>query len=123
MEAFPEAANIVKGRELAQLSQKIEEGTGKYRWLGHITSEGKALDVLRILTRSMYGFSDVKIDNISIEEKEIRLDGRTSSFETVDKLEKKLAGTGYFKAIKLVGAKTDKKEKAVKFNFAIEKNL
>lgn len=123
MEAFPEAANIVKGRELAQLSQKIEEGTGKYRWLGHITSEGKVLDVLRILTRSMVGFSDVKIDNISMEEKEIRLDGRTSSFETVDKLEKKLAGTGYFKTIKLVGAKTDKKEKAVKFNFAIEKNL
>ncbi|MFQ5976433.1 MAG: PilN domain-containing protein [Candidatus Hydrothermarchaeales archaeon] len=61
------------------------------------------------------------MDNISVEGKEIRLDGRASSFETVDRLEKKLTDTGFFKTIKLVGAKIDKKDKAVKFNFAIEK--
>jgi len=122
-EAFPQSVNPIKGRELAQLSQKIEEGVGKYRWLEHITREGTVLDVLRLLTRSIVEFSDVKIDNISMEEKEIRLDGRASSFETVDKLEKKLASTGFFKTVKLVGAKIDKKDKAIKFNFAIEKNL
>ena len=38
----------------------------------------------------------------------------------MDKLKEDLTGSGYFKEIKLVGAKMDKKEKAVKFSFALE---
>lgn len=121
LRAFPEVTNIIKGRELAQLGHKIDEEMNRYQWLENITNDGTVLNVLMILTKSIHGFSDVKIANISVEGKEIRLDGRASSFETVDRLEKKLTNTGFFKTIKLVGAKMDKKDKAVKFNFAIEK--
>lgn len=119
---FPATEVIVKGQELAQMSQKTEEETSKYRWLENLTGGGKALDVLMVLTKTISGFSDVKIDDLSIEEKEIRLHGRTASFETVDKLKQKLTGTGYFKIVRLVGAKMDKKKEAVRFNFALEKN-
>ena len=80
------------------------------------------LDVLKVLTGTVSGFPDVKIENLSIEENEIRLHGRTASFETVDKLKQKLTGSGYFEVVRLVGAKMDKRKKAVRFNFALEKN-
>jgi general secretion pathway protein L len=119
---FPKTGIIVKGQELAQMSRKIEEETGKYTWLEDLTGGGKALDILMVLTGTISGFPDVKIDNLSIEENEIRLHGHTASFETVDKLKQKLTGSGYFKIVRLVGAKIDKKKEAVMFNFALEKN-
>ena len=64
----------------------------------------------------------MQIDNLSLEGKDIRLDGRTSSFEAVDRLTNRLNKSGDFKNIKLVGAKMDKRENAVTFNFALEKN-
>ena len=120
--AFPGASKIIKGRELTQFSQMIEVEMGKYRWLEGLSSHGTVLDILKALTNSIQSFPDVKIDNLSIEGKEIRLDGHTSSFETVDSLEKKLKATGSLKMIKLVGAKMEKDEQTVKFNFAIEKD-
>ncbi len=119
---FPETGIIVKGQELAQMSRKIEEETGKYKWLEDLTGGGKVLDVLMVLTGTVSGFPDVKIDNLSIEEDEIRLHGRTASFETVDKLKQKLTGSGFFQIVRLVGAKMDKKKEAVRFNFALERN-
>jgi general secretion pathway protein L len=119
---FPKTGLIVKGQELAQMSRKIDEETGKYKWLEDLTGEGKALDILMVLSRNVSGFPDVKIDNLSIEENDIRLHGHTASFETVDKLKQKLTGSGYFKVVRLVGAKMDKKKEAVRFNFALEKN-
>jgi hypothetical protein len=53
---------------------------------------------------------------------EINVDGRASSFETVDRLKEKLTNSGVFETVKLAGAKTDKKEKVVKFNFGLEKS-
>ena len=118
---FPETGLIVKGQELAQMSRKIEEETGKYKWLEDLTGEGKVLDIIMLLSSTVSGFPDVKIDNLSIEENDIRLHGHTASFETVDKLKQKLTDSGYFKVVRLVGAKMDKKKEAVSFNFALEK--
>lgn len=123
LRTFPDAKNIIKGRELDQMRQRIEEESGKVRWLEHMSGKATVLHVLKVISESLVGFTDVTLDNISIEGKEIRLDGRASSFETVDKLEKKLLGMGFFNTIKLVGAKMDKKAQAVTFNFAAERRL
>ncbi len=50
------------------------------------------------------------------------MDGRTASFEAVDRLTGRLTKAGQFKNIKLVGARMDKKDNAVTFNFALERN-
>ena len=122
LHAFPQTKTIVKGRELTQMKQKIDEEMGKYQWLEESTEKASTLDILMILSRSIPNSLDVKVDNILIEGNEIRLDGNASSFETVDNLEKALKGEGRFKTVKLVSAKIDQKGKGVKFNFAIEKD-
>ena len=121
-DAFPDMKNIIKGRELAQMDQKIAEEREKYRWLEDIIGGGKVLDPLLVVSKIVSELPDAKIDNLSIEKGKIRMDGQISSFEMVDRLEKRLAGTDFFKDIKLVGAKMDQKDGAVKFNFVMEKN-
>lgn len=120
--SFPEAARIVRGRELAQLEQMIAGETGRYQGLDEATAKEKTLDVLLKLTRIISEDPEVQIDNLSLEAKDIRLDGRTASFEAVDRLTSRLTKAGDFKNIKLVGAKMDRRENAVTFNFALEKN-
>lgn len=120
--AFPESKNIIKGRELAQMKQKMEQEAERSRWLEDVTRERRVLDPLLVVSKTISAFPDAKIDNLSVEEKKIRMDGQISSFEMVDKLKKRLSGTGFFKDIKLVGAKMDQKGAAVKFNFVMERN-
>jgi general secretion pathway protein L len=122
VQSFPEVGKIVKGQELVQLEQKIAEATGQYQGLEEVTGKEKTLDVLLKLTRIISEDPEVQIDNLSLEGKDLRLDGRTSSFEAVDRLTNRLTKAGDFKNIKLVGAKMDKRENAVTFNFALEKN-
>jgi len=121
-DTFPETKTIVMGQELAQMKQKIDEERGKYKWIEDSTGGEKVLDVLTVLSRTISGFSGLRLDNLSIEEKEIRIYGRASSFETVDRLKHKLSSAGFFATVRLVDAKMDKKEKMVGFNFALEKN-
>ena len=121
-ETFPEMKTIIVGQELAQMKQKIDEEKGKYKWIEDLTDDGKVLDVLTVLSRTISGFSGLRLDNMSIEENEIRIYGRASSFEIVDRLKHKLSNTGFFSIIRLVDAKMDKKEKMVGFNFALEKS-
>jgi len=122
-EAFPDAAQrIVRGQEVAQLEQKITEEMSQYQGLEEAAGREKILDVLFSLSRIISEDPDVQIENASMEGKDIRIDGRTGSFEAVDRLTGRLTKSGQFKNIKLVGARMDKKDNAVTFNFALEKN-
>jgi len=122
-EAFPDAVQkIVRGQEAAQLEQKITEEMSLYQGLEEAAGREKILDVLLSLSRIISEDPDVQIENASVEGKDIRIDGRTASFEAVDRLTGRLNKAGLFKNIKLVGARMDKKDNAVTFNFALEKN-
>jgi Tfp pilus assembly protein PilN len=123
VDAFPDAAQrIVRGQEVAQLEQKITEEMGQYQGLEEAAGRQKILDVLLSLSRVISEDPDVVIENASVEGKDIRIDGRTASFEAVDRLTGRLTKSGQFKNIKLVGARMDKKDNAVTFNFAMERN-
>ena len=122
-EAFPDATQrIVRGQEVAQLEQKIVEEMSQYQGLEEAAGREKILDVLLSLSRIISEDPDVQIENASVEGKDIRIDGRTASFEAVDRLTGRLTKAGLFKNIKLVGARMDKKDNAVTFNFAMERN-
>jgi general secretion pathway protein L len=122
-EAFPDAAQrIVRGQEVAQLEQKITEEMSQYQGLEEAAGREKILEVLLTLSRIISEDPDVQIENASVEGKDIRIDGRTASFEAVDRLTGRLTKAGQFKNIKLVGARMDKKDNAVTFNFALERN-
>jgi Tfp pilus assembly PilM family ATPase/Tfp pilus assembly protein PilN len=122
-EAFPDATQrIVRGQEVAQLEQKISEEMSQYQGLEEAAGREKILEVLLSLSRIISEDPDVQIENASVEGKDIRIDGRTASFEAVDRLTSRLTKAGQFKNIKLVGARMDKKDNAVTFNFALERN-
>jgi Tfp pilus assembly PilM family ATPase/Tfp pilus assembly protein PilN len=122
-EAFPDAVQrIVRGQEVAQLEQKISEEMSQYQGLEEAAGREKILEVLLSLSRIISEDPDVQIENASVEGKDIRIDGRTASFEAVDRLTSRLTKAGQFKNIKLVGARMDKKDNAVTFNFALERN-
>jgi len=122
-EAFPDAAQrMVRGQEVAQLEQKIVEEMSQYQGLEEAAGREKILEVLLSLSRIISEDPDVQIENASVEGKDIRMDGRTASFEAVDRLTSRLTKAGQFKNIKLVGARMDKKDNAVTFNFALERN-
>ena len=122
-EAFPDAVQrIVRGQEVAQLEQKIAEEMSQYQGLEEAAGREKILEVLLSLSRIISEDPDVQIENASVEGKGIRMDGRTASFEAVDRLTGRLTKAGQFKNIKLVGARMDKKDNAVTFNFALERN-
>jgi Tfp pilus assembly PilM family ATPase/Tfp pilus assembly protein PilN len=122
-EAFPDAVQrIVRGQEVVQLEQKISEEMSQYQGLEEAAGREKILEVLLSLSRIISEDPDVQIENASVEGKDIRMDGRTASFEAVDRLTSRLTKAGQFKNIKLVGARMDKKDNAVTFNFALERN-
>lgn len=120
-ETFPNTNVIIKGRELDQMKQKIQEESAKLQWLDDIAGSSTVLEILNVLTATVSGFPDVTVENVSTEEGEVRVDGTASSFETVDRLKEKLSGTGSFESVKLAGAKMDKAANLVRFNFGLEK--
>ncbi|RJQ49234.1 MAG: hypothetical protein C4530_23615 [Desulfobacteraceae bacterium] len=120
-ETFPGTAPAIRGRELDQMKQAIASEKGRYLWLEDITDSGSVLDLLLGLTTLFAAHRDVKVDNLSVEGIRILLDGRASSFKTVDVLKGKLESAGFFKTIRLIGAKMDNQDKMVKFGFHLEK--
>lgn len=119
-ETFPDSSLVVKGQELARMQQKMEEQRGQFEWLESLDGRGSVLDLLLLFTQTVSAFPGTTIENLSIEGKDIRLDGQTSSFETVDKIKETLIQTGAFKIVDLVGAKKDKNANTVSFNLALE---
>ncbi|MBW2085339.1 MAG: PilN domain-containing protein [Deltaproteobacteria bacterium] len=111
----------MKGRELEIFRNKFETEKERYRWLDDFSSGGSVLDVILIMTKVISRHTDVKIENLSIDDKEIHLDGSASSFKIVDSLKGKFSKTGCFENVKLVGARADKKQNLVEFNFVLVK--
>ncbi|RJR50318.1 MAG: hypothetical protein C4576_05715 [Desulfobacteraceae bacterium] len=121
-DTFPGTPNVVRGKEAVQMAQKISAETEQYQWLEEAGTQGSMLETLRVLSQRLSGFGDVQVDNLSLESGRIGLDGRTSSFKTVDDLKARLGEPGPFKSAKLVSAKMDSREQAVLFNLVLEKS-
>lgn len=121
VDTFPDIRTVIKGRELEQMRQRIASAKTSYRWLEDITLSDPVLEILLVLTRTLAGYPGVKIDNISIEGNRVLLDGRASSFKTVDDLKGRLETTNYFQATRLTGAKMDSQYEMIRFNFHLEK--
>ncbi len=117
---FPEVRTIIKGKELFQMKQKMSEEMAKYQWINNITSKPSYLDVIKHLSMSIPSSLNVKVENLLIDGNKVELEGYAPSFEAVDELEKSLKRSDIFKRIKLVSAKTNKREKGIRFDFTIQ---
>jgi type II secretory pathway component PulL len=118
-DTFPEA-QIIPGREAALMDQKVTEQRSQFGWLESLTAGRNVLDILMVLTNALSTYKDVTIDNISVDNREIHLDGRASSFQTVDRVKESLEKVTAFGNVKLLSAKSDKGEGSVRFSFVLE---
>lgn len=118
---FPGIPHILKGQEVHQMQQKVDEMSKRYAWLGELSARGPVLEILEALTGTISAFPDVQVDTLAIDEREIRIDGRASSFETVDRLKERLSASDLFGAVQLAGANADRKENMVRFAFGMVK--
>jgi type II secretion system protein L len=120
LETFPETPLVIKGQEPAQMGQKIREQRARFGWLEQLTTDRTVLDLLTTITATLSGHQDVTVDNLSVEEGEIHLDGRASSFQTVDAVKEKFEKETHFRQAKLLSAKSEKGQGGVKFSFVLE---
>ena len=117
---FPEVRTIIKGKELFQMKQKMSEEMSKYQWINDITNKPYCLDVLKNLSMSIPSSLNIKVENLLIDGNKVEFEGYAPSFEAVDELEKALKRNDLFRTVKLVGAKTNKREKGIRFDFTIQ---
>lgn len=120
LETFPETPLVIKGQEPTQMAQKIQEQRAQFGWLEQITSDRTNLELLTTITAILSGHQDVTVDNFSVEEGEIHLDGRAASFQTVDAVKEKLEKETQFRQAKLLSAKSEKGQGGVRFSFVLE---
>lgn len=120
-ETFPNARQIVKGRELEQMRQDIDAEKAKYKWMDEVVTNAPVLEILLDLTKALSAHPDVRVDNISVDGKDVNLDGSASSFKAVDNLQARLSSVGAFSDVKLIGAKVDNRQKTVVFSLALER--
>lgn len=117
--AFPDVTRIVRGQELFQMEQKIRERLSQFQGLGGGAERGTALDLLAELTQILKEVPEAMVENLSLDGREIRLDGQADSFEKVDRIRDLLSRSKAFDSVKMIGAKMDKRANAVKFNFSM----
>lgn len=120
-ETFPDTRTIIRGREMSQMEQKIQEIRSRYGWLEELTADDPILDLLLVFTKTLAGFSEVLVDNLSIEGSRILLDGRAPSFQVVDSLKGRMEQMGFFAAVDLVGAELEGRDRMVRFTFHLER--
>jgi Tfp pilus assembly PilM family ATPase len=119
VQAFP-GAKPVKGQELAQMKQKLDE-EAKYKVLDSLGDGNNVLSKLMQLTQIFSGVNGLIIHQLSIEGYDIKLYGSGPSFEMVDRLKQALERNNAFHNVKLLDAKMNKREKNVRFNFSLER--
>jgi hypothetical protein len=103
------------------MRQKIAQAKASYQWLQAVGNGATALESLQELTRAMARLPSVKLEAFVIDEVEIRLQGRTRTFEIVDRLKQELDRSERFGEITLVDAELDNRDRSVRFSFSIKR--
>ncbi|MBN1104487.1 MAG: PilN domain-containing protein [Deltaproteobacteria bacterium] len=120
-ETFPDTAHQIKGQERAQMQQLVADHSERFLALEAVTGRGGPLNVLLVLTRILRQVPGTVLESLTLEGKKLSLDGRATSFQSVDKLKGQLSGGGDFQGVRMVGAKMDNREAVVRFQFVMEK--
>ncbi len=118
---FPGTAQLVKGRELAQMEQKMIQERTRLAWVTEAEEGSSVLEILRLMTDRMARFPGLYLENFSIDGKKIEIEGNAANFEMVDKLKEAFQENKAFSTVKLAGAKTTRQEGKVQFHMMLVK--
>jgi len=119
--ALPDVHNIVN--EAHQLREKISEGKREYKIVGVEGNGGTSpLFYLRDITRSFPGNRDTQIFHYSFSGKEIKLEGKTGTFESVDKIKKELGKVKGISHVRVTETKLGADQGTVNFKMVLSLN-
>jgi len=107
---------------VAQLEQKITEEMSQYQGLEEAAGREKILDVLLSLSRIISEDPDVQIENAFVEGRTSALTAGPLPSRRLDRLTGPAHQSRAVQEHQARGARMDKKDNAVTFNFALERN-
>jgi general secretion pathway protein L len=115
---FPEAKQTHGARQ--QMKTKILELERDSQALASLGGAPvTAIDLIREVTERMPSGVEVDVETFFFDAEKVRLNGRTDSFESVDRIQKALQEFDLFENVSLSNAKVDAKDNKVDFRLSI----
>lgn len=114
--AFPEAKQVPAGYEMREMRSRIQALQGS----GDISPGSEpVVDLLKIISERIPRDTSLEIRELIYDPEKIRLRGRTTSFDTVDRIKTELAGSPTWLSIEVTEAKVSIDQKGVDFTMVI----
>jgi general secretion pathway protein L len=113
---FPETTQLPAGYELREMRNRIQalQGNGEFS-----TGSETVVDLLKIISERIPEDVNVEIREMIYDPEKIRLRGRTTSFDTVDRIKTELTGSPAWSSIEVTEAKVSIDQKGVDFTMVI----
>ncbi|MCX5859124.1 MAG: pilus assembly protein PilM [Proteobacteria bacterium] len=114
--AFPETKQLPEGYELREMRTRIQavQGSGEFS-----ASSEAVVDLLKIISERIPQDVNLEIRELIYDPEKIRLRGRASSFDTVDRIKTDLAGSPAWSSLEVTDAKVSIDQKGVDFTMVI----
>ncbi len=116
---FPKGTKMVK--PVSQMETRVSEATKMVEFFAGEDFKMSALDILKVIHKSIPPDMKVALTNLSIDPATLRISGQTDSYNTVDRIKSLLEKSGYFSSIKITNAKVNRSRKGVSFKMMIER--
>jgi type II secretory pathway component PulL len=113
---FPETKQLPAGYELREMRTRIQavQGSGEFS-----ASSEAVVDLLKIISGRIPPDINLEIRELIYDQEKIRLRGRASSFDTVDRIKADLAGSPAWSSLEVTDAKVSIDQKGVDFTMVI----
>lgn len=118
-QAFPDAQSV-PAEPARALSSELRAARERADFLGLYSNDRSALQLLAELSRTIPKDLEVRINEVSIDRNQIRLDVAAGGYEAADRLTSVLSASQAFRGAKVAGSiKTDSKTGGVSFDVSI----
>jgi len=118
VQTLPEEKKIVN--ELAQMNEQLETSQAQYNALAAgLSDRVLPLRVLQTISEKITPDQDVRINDISMAPKSVRLTGVAASFESVDNLMSLLRQVSDFNTVELLSIDVEPQSSGVRFTLSI----
>jgi len=118
-ETFPEVTRIVD--PVHQMKIRVKEPA---RSISPTGDEGlrdfRALDLLKAMSEEIPGSLDVSLSRLIMDRESLRISGETDTFNTVEAVKDRLAGSGYFRSAAISSANLDRAGGKILFEITLD---
>ncbi|MBW1982374.1 MAG: pilus assembly protein PilM [Deltaproteobacteria bacterium] len=119
---LPELSGSLKPSQyVSVLKGKVDELKQTAALFGSSVEQYSTVEVLRAISEAIPPDLQVSLQMLSMDQKQVRLNGRADSFGTVDKVKNRLMESPEFSKVNISGAKAAKDGKGVDFSIELQR--